>query len=67
MPQNTTDVSTFTGSETDLGNGMKEYINNSCGLQLPISVNLGNNRKIRYGTDIATSRTWCQQFNRQLH
>ena len=31
MPQNTTDVSTFTGSETDLGNGMKEYINNSCG------------------------------------
>lgn len=31
MPQNTTDVSTFTGSETDLGNGMKEYINNNCG------------------------------------
>lgn len=31
MPQNATDVSTFTGSETDLGNGMKEYINNNCG------------------------------------
>ena len=26
MPQNATDISTFTGSETDLGNGMKEYI-----------------------------------------
>lgn len=31
IPQNTTDVSTFTGSETDLVNGMKEYVNSSCG------------------------------------
>ena len=31
IPQNTTDVSTFTGSETDLVNGMKEYVNDSCG------------------------------------
>lgn len=31
VPRNTTGISTFTGSETDLGNGMKEYINNSRG------------------------------------